>query len=152
MIMGMSRGSYVLLIMHLFTMQNKWQLGRQVQKRIVISISGWYTNTSYERLYTYQLAYVWVNINKKQEVFLMILKKFISRVTRLNHVEKLFLTARFLGSLYFGSSIWYGFASQAITPIQVGIYYEPISYLPFSWTTLTKRGTFLLSKQEGTRE
>ncbi len=61
----------------------------------------------------------------------MFLKKRIRNDEQLDRVAKLFLVSRFCGSLYFGSAIWYGFATQAITPVQVGLFFSLVGISQF---------------------
>lgn len=57
--------------------------------------------------------------------------KLIKSNERLDRVAKLYLASRFFGMLYFAWPIWYGFASQAITPVQVGIFFSALGVIQF---------------------
>lgn len=48
-----------------------------------------------------------------------------------SHVAKLYLAYKFFGALFFTYPIFYQFASQAITPIQVGIFFSTIGICSF---------------------
>src|SRR5687767_9721274 len=61
----------------------------------------------------------------------MSFKKLIKSDERLDRVAKLYLASRFFGVLYFAWPIWYGFASQAITPVQVGIFFSALGIIQF---------------------
>lgn len=60
----------------------------------------------------------------------MIFKKR-ARKARLDRVAKLYLAYKFLGALYFAYPIFYEFAVQAITPVQVGIFFSAIGICGF---------------------
>lgn len=60
----------------------------------------------------------------------MIFKKR-APVARLDRVAKLYLAYKFLGALYFAYPIFYEFAVQAITPVQVGIFFTAIGICGF---------------------
>jgi len=61
----------------------------------------------------------------------MILKRFIKTSERLDRVAKLYLATEFLGSLYFAWPIFYGFATQKLTPAQVGIFFSALGIIQF---------------------
>lgn len=50
---------------------------------------------------------------------------------RLDRVAKLYLAYKFLGALYFAYPIFYEFALQTITPVQVGIFFSVIGICGF---------------------
>jgi MFS family permease len=56
----------------------------------------------------------------------MVLKKRTAHQGRLDRVAKLFLAYKFLGALYFTYPIFYEFALQTITPLQVGFFFSAI--------------------------
>lgn len=56
----------------------------------------------------------------------MFFKKRLSAKKRLDRVASLYLAYKFFGALYFTYPIFYEFASQAITPVQVGIFFSTI--------------------------
>ena len=58
-------------------------------------------------------------------------KKLIKSNECLDRISKLYLASRFFGVLYFAWPIWYGFASQAITPVQVGIFFSALGITQF---------------------
>jgi predicted MFS family arabinose efflux permease len=60
----------------------------------------------------------------------MIFKKRAQKA-RLDRVAKLYLAYKFLGALYFAYPIFYEFAVQAITPVQVGIFFSAIGICGF---------------------
>ncbi len=60
----------------------------------------------------------------------MIFKKRAHKA-RLDRVAKLYLAYKFLGALYFAYPIFYEFAVQAITPVQVGIFFSAIGICGF---------------------
>jgi MFS family permease len=57
--------------------------------------------------------------------------RLIKSDERLDRVAKLYLASRFFGVLYFAWPIWYGFATQAITPVQVGIFFSALGVIQF---------------------
>jgi MFS family permease len=50
---------------------------------------------------------------------------------RLDRVAKLYLACKFFGALYFSYPIFYQFALQAITPVQVGLFFSAIGICGF---------------------
>jgi predicted MFS family arabinose efflux permease len=60
----------------------------------------------------------------------MIFKKRAQKA-RLDRVAKLYLAYKFLGALYFAYPIFYEFAVQGITPVQVGIFFSAIGICGF---------------------
>lgn len=50
---------------------------------------------------------------------------------QLDRVAKLYLAYKFLGALYFTYPIFYQFAAQTITPIQIGIFFSTIGIIGF---------------------
>lgn len=50
---------------------------------------------------------------------------------RLDRVVKLYLACKFVGALYFVYPIFYQFASQTITPVQIGLFFSIISLCNF---------------------
>lgn len=65
------------------------------------------------------------------EVFFMFSRKHTDNNERLDRVAKLYFAYKFFGALYFTYPIFYEFASQAITPIQVGIFFSVIGICSF---------------------
>jgi len=61
----------------------------------------------------------------------MLLKKRAVATERLDRVAKLYLAYKFLGALYFTYPIFYQFAIQSITPIQVGFFFSVIGIVGF---------------------
>ena len=61
----------------------------------------------------------------------MFLKKHTKNKTRLDRVAKLYLAVKFFSTLYFTYPIFYGYASQVITPIQVGIFFSVLGVSGF---------------------
>jgi MFS family permease len=61
----------------------------------------------------------------------MFLNKRAGNGGQLNRVAKLYLAYKFLGALYFTYPIFYQFAVQAITPIQIGIFFSAIGIIGF---------------------
>jgi MFS family permease len=61
----------------------------------------------------------------------MSLKKRTEDRERLDRVAKLYLAYKFFGALYFSYPIFYEFASQTITPIQVGLFFSAIGVCGF---------------------
>jgi MFS family permease len=61
----------------------------------------------------------------------MFLKKHAANGERLNQVAKLYLAYKFLGALYFTYPIFYQFALQAITPVQIGFFFTAIGICGF---------------------
>jgi MFS family permease len=61
----------------------------------------------------------------------MLLKKRTATKERLARVAKLYLAYKFLGALYFTYPIFYQFAVQSITPIQVGFFFSAIGIVGF---------------------
>lgn len=53
--------------------------------------------------------------------------ELISRHKQLNRVAKLYLASQFCQALYFAWPIWYAFATQALTPVQVGLYFSVLA-------------------------
>src|SRR6185503_1355100 len=51
--------------------------------------------------------------------------------SRLDRVAKLYLAYKFLAALYFTYPIFYQFAVQAITPLQIGIFFSIIGIIGF---------------------
>ena len=61
----------------------------------------------------------------------MTLKKRNKSREPLDRVAKLYLAYKFFGALYFSYPIFYEFASQTITPIQVGLFFSTIGICGF---------------------
>lgn len=61
----------------------------------------------------------------------MILRKIAVRDAGLDRVAKLYLGTEFFSALYFAWPIFYGFATQAITPAQVGIFFSALGIIQF---------------------
>jgi DHA3 family tetracycline resistance protein-like MFS transporter len=61
----------------------------------------------------------------------MFLQKRAATKQRLYRVAKLYLAYKFLGALYFTYPIFYQFALQAITPIQVGLFFSVTGVVGF---------------------
>jgi len=61
----------------------------------------------------------------------MFLKKRPKNEERLDRVARLYLAYKFFGALYFSYPIFYEFASQTITPIQVGLFFSVIGICGF---------------------
>ena len=61
----------------------------------------------------------------------MFFKKRAARKERLDKVVKLYLAYKFFGSLYFSYPIFYQFATQTVTPLQVGVFFSTISIVGF---------------------
>lgn len=61
----------------------------------------------------------------------MLFKKNIAQKERLDRVARLYLAYKFFGALYFAYPIFYEFASQSITPVQVGIFFGIIGLVGF---------------------
>lgn len=61
----------------------------------------------------------------------MFFKKRAHTGERLDRVAKLYLAYKFFGTLYFAYPLFYEFATQAITPIQVGIFFSITSISAF---------------------
>lgn len=61
----------------------------------------------------------------------MLFKKRVASKERLDRVAKLYLAYKFLGALYFAYPIFYEFATQVITPVQVGIFFSVIGICGF---------------------
>jgi predicted MFS family arabinose efflux permease len=61
----------------------------------------------------------------------MFFKKRTKNKERLDRVAKLYLAYKFFGALYFSYPIFYEFASQTITPIQVGLFFSAIGICGF---------------------
>ena len=57
----------------------------------------------------------------------MFFKNHAPRGERLDYVAKLYLANKFFGALYFTYPIFYEFASQAMTPVQVGLFFSTIA-------------------------
>lgn len=53
--------------------------------------------------------------------------ELVSHHKRLNKVAKLYLAAQFFQALYFAWPVWYGFATLAITPAQVGLFFSVLA-------------------------
>lgn len=56
----------------------------------------------------------------------MLAKKSSKTVAPLDRTARLYLAVKFFGTLYFTYPIFYEYASQAITPVQVGIFFSTI--------------------------
>lgn len=56
----------------------------------------------------------------------MFSKNYAPTIGRLDRVAKLYLAYKFFGALYFSYPIFYEYAIQAITPIQVGLFFSAI--------------------------
>jgi MFS family permease len=54
-----------------------------------------------------------------------------ARRARLDRVVKLYLACKFVGALYFVYPVFYQFASQTITPVEVGIFFSIASLCNF---------------------
>jgi MFS family permease len=65
------------------------------------------------------------------EEFFMLFKKLIKTNAHLDRVAKLYLATEFLGALYFSWPIFYGFATQTLTPAQVGIFFSALGIIQF---------------------
>ncbi len=50
--------------------------------------------------------------------------ELIKQHKQLDRVAKLYLISQFLGGLFFAWPIWYAFASQALSPVQIGLYFS----------------------------
>lgn len=61
----------------------------------------------------------------------MLLKKRATGDERLDRVATLYLAYKFLAALYFTYPIFYQFATQAITPIQIGFFFSTIGIIGF---------------------
>jgi len=61
----------------------------------------------------------------------MFLKKRHGSDSQLDRVAKLYLAYKFLAALYFTYPIFYQFASQTITPIQIGFFFSAIGVIGF---------------------
>lgn len=61
----------------------------------------------------------------------MFFKKQIKSAPRLDRVARLYLAVKFFSALYFTYPIFYGYASQNITPIQVGIFFSVLGMSGF---------------------
>src|SRR5688572_25020314 len=61
----------------------------------------------------------------------MLFKKHTAPKERLDRVAKLYLGYKFVGALYFAYPIFYQFAQQTITPLQVGIFFSIIGIVSF---------------------
>lgn len=61
----------------------------------------------------------------------MSFKKKTAHKERLDQVAKLYLAYKFFGALYFAYPIFYQFATQTITPVQVGIFFSVIGIAGF---------------------
>lgn len=61
----------------------------------------------------------------------MFLKKRTGAHGRLDRVAKLYLAYKFLAALYFTYPIFYQFATQTITPIQIGLFFSAIGIIGF---------------------
>ena len=61
----------------------------------------------------------------------MFFKNSNTRSERLTSVAKSYLAVKFFGALYFAYPIFYGYASQVITPLQVGIFFSVIGIASF---------------------
>lgn len=48
----------------------------------------------------------------------------LRELRNIDRIGKLYLASQFLRALYFAWPIWYGFATLALTPLQVGIYFS----------------------------
>jgi MFS family permease len=69
---------------------------------------------------------------KERRGVFVIFKKLIAHNAGLDRVAKLYLGTEFLSSLYFAWPIFYGFATQAITPAQVGIFFSALGIIQFA--------------------
>jgi len=56
----------------------------------------------------------------------MFFKKHTAAKARLDRVARLYLAYKFFGALYFTYPIFYEFAAQAITPVQIGLFFSII--------------------------
>lgn len=61
----------------------------------------------------------------------MFFKKHTADEERLDRVAKLYLAYKFFSNLFFAYPIFYQFAQQAITPLQVGIFFSVIGIVGF---------------------
>ncbi len=61
----------------------------------------------------------------------MFFKKRTKNKERLDRVAKLYLAYKFFGALYFSYPIFYEFASQTITPVQIGVFFSAIGICGF---------------------
>ncbi len=61
----------------------------------------------------------------------MFFKKRAASNARLDQVAKLYLGYKFFGNLFFAYPIFYQFAKQTITPLQVGIFFSAIGIVGF---------------------
>jgi MFS family permease len=60
----------------------------------------------------------------------VVFKKPVAR--DLDRVAKLYLGTEFFGSCYFAWPIFYGFATEALTPAQVGVFFSVLSIIQFA--------------------
>jgi MFS family permease len=58
-------------------------------------------------------------------------KRLVKNNEPLDRIAKLFLASRFFGLMYFAAPIWYAFATEAITPAQVGIFFSALGIVQF---------------------
>lgn len=63
--------------------------------------------------------------------YFVFLRKLVTANERLDSIAKLYLAAEFLGALYFAWPIFYGFATQTLTPAQVGIFFSALGIIQF---------------------
>jgi len=75
----------------------------------------------------------------------MFLKKHAASKERLDRVAKLYLAYKFLGALYFSYPIFYQFAIQTISPVQVGIFFSAIGICGF----ITEVPTGIIADKHG---
>ena len=61
----------------------------------------------------------------------MLFKKHTAPKEQLDRVAKLYLAYKFFSNLFFAYPIFYQFAQQAITPLQVGIFFSVIGIVGF---------------------
>lgn len=61
----------------------------------------------------------------------MFFRRLIRSNERFDRVAKLYLATEFLGALYFAWPIFYGFASQALSPAQIGVFFSVLGIIQF---------------------